>query len=66
MPTTTGDGTTCVPLDELRALSVCTEGGVWSANDWYEMFVDSIAITHVPSAWRERPRRAQVALSLIR
>ena len=36
-----------VPLDELRALSVYAEAAVWGANDWYEMFVESVEITHV-------------------
>ena len=36
-----------VPLDELRALSVCAEAAVWGANDWYELFVGSVEITHV-------------------
>jgi hypothetical protein len=36
-----------VPLDELRAVSVCAEADVWRAQDWYDMFVGSVEITHV-------------------
>ena len=36
-----------VPLDELRALSVCAEAAVWDAHDWYDTFVGSGEITHV-------------------
>ena len=37
----------CVPLGELCALSVCAKAAVCGADDWYEMFVGSIEITHV-------------------
>ena len=40
--------------DELRTLSMCTEGVVWSTDDWYEMYVESIRITH----GLERPGRS--------
>lgn len=36
-----------VPLDELRAVSVCAEAAVWSAREWYDTFVGSVEITHV-------------------
>ena len=51
-----------VPLDELRALSICAEGAMCSANDWYEMFVESIKTAHISTTWRKGPQRAQVAL----
>ena len=37
----------CVPLDELRAVSIRAEAAVWDAHDWYDMFVGSVEITHV-------------------
>jgi len=36
-----------VPLDELRAVSVCAEAAVWNTRDWYDTFVGSVEITHV-------------------
>ena len=36
-----------VPLDELRALSIRAEAAVWGPHDWYDVFVDSVEITHV-------------------
>ena len=45
-----------VPLDELRALSVCAKAAMWGADDWYEMFVESVEITHVSAL--EAPGRS--------
>ena len=36
-----------VPIAELRALSLRASAAVWSADDWYNTFVDCREITHV-------------------